>query len=88
METTSLFSNNATKTDVKGNLDNRYSDTSCNLFTTELSNTWNNYYKVKQDAISPVYGRYNNSINSKNTLINNIDNTITPLFNQIYTKTN
>ena len=58
MDTSALFRYTDQKKEVLTALKNRYKGDGCGPFIAELSNVWDNYYRVKESAVGPVLQRY------------------------------
>ena len=63
-------------------------------FNTKLNNVWNNYYKVKLEAIGPTVGGTSRltgvypRTKTVETDINNLNSTVTPALTDLFTSIN
>jgi len=78
MDTTSVLSSYTAKASLLSDLNSRYSG--CTNFNNDLSNTWDNYYKIKKNSFSPITTRVNTAEASVTTYANTITSTIQPTF--------
>lgn len=91
MDTFSLFdTTNTTSAQVQTALTGRYTNIGdCGTFGTDMGNTWENYYVVKETALTAVLTRYGTADTSVDAVITdlgtNIPNTFTSVTNQLNT---
>lgn len=78
MDTTSVLSSYSSLSTLQTDLGTRYSG--CTTFNSDLSNTWNNYYKIKIPAFSPVSSRASTASTTLNTFTSNLTNSINTTF--------
>jgi hypothetical protein len=78
MDTTSVLGSYSSLATLQSDLDSRYSG--CTTFNNDLSNTWNNYYKIKKAAFSPITSRASTASSSLNTFTSNLTSSINTTF--------
>jgi len=80
MDTTSVLNTGtyASKSSVLTALGNRYSG--CTTFNTDMSNVWDNYYKIKSNAYAPVLSRANTANTALGTFTSDLTGTIGTTF--------
>ena len=86
MDTTSVLNSYSSLATLKSDLGTRYSG--CTTFNDDLSNTWNNYYKIKKPAFSPVSSRASTASSSLNTFTSNLTSSINTTFTNVKTSLN
>ena len=86
MDTTSVLSSYSSLATLQSDLGTRYSG--CTTFNSDLSNTWNNYYKIKKPAFSPISTRASSASTSLNTFTSNLTSSINTTFTNAKTSLN
>lgn len=78
MDTTSILNTvtYTSKANVLTALNNRYTAGGCSTFNNEMANTWNNYYRIKSNAISAVATRATTATSSINQFSANLTGTL------------
>ena len=82
MDTTNILNTAtySTKASVLTALNNRYSAGGCSTFNNEMANTWENYYKIKSDAFTPISSRLSTATTSVNQFSANLTGTLSTTF--------
>jgi hypothetical protein len=78
MDTTSTLNSYSSLATLLSHLNTRYSG--CTAFNSDLSNTWNNYYKIKKAGYAPVSSRAATANTAINTFTSDLAGTLNTTF--------
>lgn len=73
-----------TSANVLAALTGRYASANCVTFNTELSNIWNNFYRIKKEQIGPVLTRSNTATTNLNDIANDLSTSVAPTFKTVF----
>jgi hypothetical protein len=79
MDTTSALNSYTSQATLQSHLGTRYP--SCTTFNNDLSNTWNNYYRLKKAGYAPIVTRANSANSAVNNFVSDITGTLNTTFN-------
>lgn len=83
MDTSALFRYTDQRREVLNALTKRYKGDNCGVFIGELSNVWDNYYRIKESAVGPILQRYETAKSTVKIGVETLNRDISPLFDSV-----